>query len=172
MHTSSDMSLEAYILEHQQVNYHFTPVLFTFYEAVQVKKAMTLSVFHLLQWLPLCDMTLVQFRHIQHVLLSHWKVKHHLGRNSIFWVMDPRHNIGTTRTPLSQYLVNKFNIYSASWNSSEAGHGKWAADGSGETKKCTADRLASTSCDLNDLHSFMKLIPKCLPRIKTFSIGT
>lgn len=45
MHTSSDMSLEAYILEHQQVNYHFTPVLFTFYEAVQVKKAMTLSGF-------------------------------------------------------------------------------------------------------------------------------
>lgn len=38
--------------------------------------------------------------------------------------------------------------------------------GSEEQIKRTANSLASTGCDINDLDSFMKFVPKCTPTSK------
>jgi len=53
----------------------------------------------------------------------------------------------------------------ATWNYSESGHGKGAADGVGGFLKRTADRLVSQGIDITDFETFVKLLQENTRRI-------
>ncbi|CAH1099721.1 unnamed protein product [Psylliodes chrysocephalus] len=64
------------------------------------------------------------------------------------------HIIGTD---LHNYLPSSFKFIIC--NYTEAGHGKGALDGIGDTVKRTADKIISTNKDIPHVKAFMELVP-------------
>ncbi|KAL4711611.1 hypothetical protein ACJJTC_003628 [Scirpophaga incertulas] len=58
----------------------------------------------------------------------------------------------------TQHLVHDLSITNATWNFSEAGHGKGAADGVGAVVKRTADSLIAQGHDIPDFSTFVAKI--------------
>lgn len=62
------------------------------------------------------------------------------------------------------------NIQKFSWNFSESGHGKSAADGVGATCKRTADAIVAAGGDIDSLESFIESVQQRCPAITMFAI--
>lgn len=69
----------------------------------------------------------------------------------------------------TQHLVNLLDLKSATWNFSEAGHGKGAADGVGAVIKRTADSLVAHGEDIPDYTTFVvKMI--CRTNVRLYTV--
>jgi len=66
-------------------------------------------------------------------------------------------------------LINP-NIKSATWNFSEAGHGKGAMDGIGAVLKRTADRLVSQQRDITTVEQFLEEVSPACPGVRLYEI--
>lgn len=70
----------------------------------------------------------------------------------------------------SKLHVEVPNIQKFSWNFSESGHGKGAADGIGATCKRTADAIVAAGGDIDSLESFIDSVKQRCPAITMFAI--
>ena len=70
----------------------------------------------------------------------------------------------------STLIHEKYSFTVATWNFTEAGHGKSAADGVGGVVKRTADRLVSNGQDIIDADAFFSKVPPCIKNVKFFQV--
>ncbi|XP_045175680.2 uncharacterized protein LOC123536521 [Mercenaria mercenaria] len=71
---------------------------------------------------------------------------------------------------LHRHILGNFEFEIATWNFTESGHGKSAADGVGGTVKRTADRLVATGTDIPDAKAFYENVGKHLENVQLFLI--
>jgi hypothetical protein len=68
----------------------------------------------------------------------------------------------------SSLIHRTFGFIVSTWNFTEAGHGKSAADGVGGVVKRTADRLVSNGEDIIDAESFYSKVPPCVKNVSFY----